>query len=94
LALLLYKLSKKWGTTIDNIKIKGEGVLAYIYRYQLRDSALKERTVLGEHAQILQSVLDEHFNKNLKDSIVEDEYFEFKLYGQSQGDCFKRWGVS
>lgn len=54
--------------------------MAYIYRYQLRDLTLRDRTVLTQYAQDIQSVLDEHFNKNLKDSIVEEKYFEFKLY--------------
>lgn len=54
--------------------------MAYIYRYQLRDSTLRDLTVLTEHTQIIQSVLEVNFSKNLKDSIVEDKYFEFKLY--------------
>lgn len=66
--------------------------MAYIYRYQLRDSALKDRTVLTDHTQIIQSVLDEHFNENLKDSIVEEKYFEFKLYATVSSKSLQRMG--
>ena len=54
--------------------------MAYTYRYQLKDLTLRDKTVLTEYAKDIQLVLDKHFNKNLKDSVVEEKYFEFKLY--------------
>ncbi len=54
--------------------------MAYIYRYQLRDSTLRDRIILTQYGQVIESVLNAHFNKNLKDSFVEPKFFEFKLY--------------
>ncbi|WP_312060877.1 hypothetical protein [Anaerotignum sp.] len=54
--------------------------MAFIYRYQLRDVNLRNNTSLVNYNQEIQTVLEKHFKKNLKDNIVEDRYFEFKLY--------------
>lgn len=54
--------------------------MAYIYRYQLRDVELRNSNLLNQYTLIIQSVLEEHFYKNLKDSFVEDYYFEFTLF--------------
>lgn len=54
--------------------------MAYIYRYQLRDKKLRNNTSLIQYTQVIQSVLNDQFYKNLKDNFVEDNYFEFTLY--------------
>ncbi len=54
--------------------------MAFIYRYQLRESVLRRNTNLRQYSQDIQSVLNEHYNINLKDSTIEVDYFEFKLY--------------
>lgn len=54
--------------------------MAYIYRYQLRVSALRDSINLMQYSKDIESVLNAHFNKNLKDSFVKPNFFEFKLY--------------
>ncbi len=54
--------------------------MAFIYRYQLRDIGLRDNTSLVQYNQEIQAVLERLFGETLKDSIVEEKYFEFKLY--------------
>lgn len=41
---------------------------------------MRNNTSLVKYEQEIRTVLEKHFSKNLKDSFVEDKYFEFKLY--------------
>ncbi|WP_026395915.1 hypothetical protein [Acetobacterium malicum] len=54
--------------------------MAFIYRYQLKDPALREDTSLKEYTQVIQVVIRKRFGENLKDILVQNNYFEFKLY--------------
>jgi len=54
--------------------------LAYIYRYQLKNAELRKRTSLIEYKNGIQLVLEKEFSEKLKDSNIEEKYFEFQLY--------------
>ncbi len=54
--------------------------MAYTYRYQLRKQELRRKVNLTQYSYDLQSIIETHFNENLKDSFVTTTYFEFKLY--------------
>ena len=66
--------------------------MAYIYRYQLKKSGLRAYINLKEYSKTIQSILSEHFYLNLKDSMVEEQYFEFKLYSTVSSKYLQKMG--
>lgn len=54
--------------------------MAYIYRYQLRKRSQKLAVNLTHYSGEIENVLEVHFKENLKDCVVKETYFEFKLF--------------
>lgn len=66
--------------------------MAFIYRYQLREPVLREKTSLDEYNQAIQKVLKEHFGENLKDILIKKKYFEFRLYATTSNGTLRVMG--
>lgn len=54
--------------------------MAYIYRYRLENHSQKPDENLSHYSGKIEKVLFEHFKENLKDCVVKETYFEFKLF--------------
>ncbi|GAU77765.1 hypothetical protein F3D3_2394 [Fusibacter sp. 3D3] len=54
--------------------------MAFIYRYQIKNGELRNNTSLLEYNQEINEVVEILFSENLKECIVEERYFEFRLY--------------
>lgn len=66
--------------------------MAFIYRYQLRDADLRENTSLTQYNQEIQAVIQKRFGENLKDILVEEKYFEFRLYTTTSAGVLRNMG--
>lgn len=54
--------------------------MAYIYRYRLENHSQKPAENLTHYSGEIEKVLFELFKENLKDYVVKETYFEFKLF--------------
>lgn len=54
--------------------------MAVIYRYEVADKILRNRTNLGEHSSAIVNTIKNYFNNALKDCFVTERYYEIKLY--------------
>lgn len=54
--------------------------MAFIYRYHLRNKSERDQKNLTEYTEVLKTTLEARFEKNIKEIIIEDNYFQFKLF--------------
>ena len=66
--------------------------MAYTYRYHLKRSTIRNQTNLRQHAEQIQAIIINHYGINLKDFIVEENYFEFKLYSTVSRNSLRKMG--
>lgn len=70
--------------------------MAYIYRYHFRDPNTRSKINLTIYEKDIHLILETNFKQNLKDYLIKEDYFEFKLYStvgkqrlQALGRAFK-----
>lgn len=66
--------------------------MAYIYQYHFKCKTLRHNISLKEYSEDIKLILVENFNINLKDSLVEEGYFEFKLYKTASQKSLQQMG--
>lgn len=66
--------------------------MAFIYRYQLRQKSEREKINLTEYTETLETVLETKFGDNIKEIIIEDQFFQFKLFASVATHELKNMG--
>ncbi|MFA5577479.1 MAG: hypothetical protein WCZ27_10540 [Tissierellaceae bacterium] len=67
--------------------------MAYIYQYHLKDLHSRLNIDLVEYSESIEFVLRKVFDVNLKNSIVKDKYFEFRLYKAVSKKMLQKMGI-
>ncbi len=54
--------------------------MSFIYEYQLRNVKERQEWDLFEYEQVLENLIEQTFGRNLKETIIYNKSFEFRLY--------------